>query len=518
MGAPVAITATLEYAPIGTDGTPPPPTLVNRDTVVIKVAPFIVQNNSQAVDRAIVEDLSPYGLENTELRKTMQSVFGDKLIQSSNGDLWQQDGYEIGYAQSPYGAMTIVLELPRSREYFFQPFENMRSFVRGKLLAAGVGVNTELGNLPIENNSTFGGDIESIKNPASPPGDPGYLVLSNMPEFMKQFFVAQNAQEIIDLPLEWLGVNHVDEVVQQSSDGRRLMVADPDLAWALLSWAAKLDPNVRLHPNMNGNESLPGSNSQGILASTYLQSEKLRRENLEIAQRPGNLPSVINILKRKLGLKEEVSKPIAGASNSNQGTLERVGAFTQFLGNVAREFRVRFLDAERYAVQFRSGERWSVPVIGSRLKDEVFMDAKVFLFKHYWSGSFKRGDQFTFTADPSSNLVKMPVMFASAFVLSQASSLPSGPLRLSPFSTNHVNSLVSGTTVISGKAYGPRVNFDGTGPRDIMQDYARQVFQRMGYRSIRFVDSITYHNAGGSVHCATNAIRFLPTQDWWSFA
>ncbi len=113
--------------------------------MLIKVAPFIVQNNTQAVDRAIVEDLSPYGLENTELRKTMQSVFGDRLIQSSNGDLWQQDGYEIGYAQAPYGAMTIVLELPRSREYFFQPFENMRSFVRGKLLAAGVGVNTELG-------------------------------------------------------------------------------------------------------------------------------------------------------------------------------------------------------------------------------------------------------------------------------------------------------------------------------------------------------------------------------------
>ncbi len=214
----------------------------------MKVAPFIAQSNSQAVDRAIVEDLSPYGLENAELRKTMQTVFGDRLIQSNNGDLWQQDGYEIGYAQSPYGAMNIVLELPRSREYFFQPFENMRSFVRGKCLPAGVGVNTELANLPIENNSTFGGDIECIKSPSSPPDDPGYLVLSNMPEFMKQFFVAQNAQEIIDLPLEWLGVNHVDEVVQQSSDGRRLMIADPDLAWALLSWAVKLDPHVRLHP------------------------------------------------------------------------------------------------------------------------------------------------------------------------------------------------------------------------------------------------------------------------------
>ncbi len=159
---------------------------------------------------------------------------------------------------------------------------------------------------------------------------------------MRQFFVAQNAQEIIDLTLEWLGVNHVDEVVQQSSDGRRLMIADPDLAWALLSWAVKLDPNVRLHPNMNGNESLPGSNPQGVLASTYLQSEKLRRENLEIAQRPGNLPSVTNILKRKLGLKEEVSRPTAGASNSNQGALNVQELLLSFLECRSRVSRSLF--------------------------------------------------------------------------------------------------------------------------------------------------------------------------------
>jgi hypothetical protein len=36
--------------------------------------------------------------------------------------------------------MTVVLELARAREYFFQPFENMRSFVRSRPRALTWGV------------------------------------------------------------------------------------------------------------------------------------------------------------------------------------------------------------------------------------------------------------------------------------------------------------------------------------------------------------------------------------------
>jgi Protein-arginine deiminase (PAD) len=514
-GAEVRLTATLEHAPIGTDGPPPTPTVINRDTVAIKVAPFIVQNHTQAVDRAIVENLNPYGFDNSALRDTMRSVFGEKLIESNNGDLWQQDGYEIGYVQAPYGSMTVVLELPRAREYFFQPFENMRSFVRGKLLAPGVGVSTELADLPIENNSTLGGDIDSIKKPNTPAGDPGYLLLSNMPDFMKQFFVAQNVQEIIDVPLEWLSVNHVDEVIQQASDGKRIMIADPDLAWALLIWSAKLDPNVRLHANMNGNEFLPGHTRQGVLATSYLSNEELRRENLEYVQRPANLPSVSRIIKQKLGLAEEVSIPQRGLSNMGTGALRKAGVLTQFLGDLAREFRVRFVDANRYVIQYRDTGAWSVAVAGSRLKDEVFGDAKAFLLKNYWQGEFKAGDTFTFQSNPSATLVKMPVMFSAGLAFSETS-FPIDRTRVSPFSTNHVNSLVSGSTVITGAAYGPIVNFDGTGKKDLFQDYARRVFHRMGYRVVKFTDSRIYHNSGGSIHCGTNAIRLLPVDAWWT--
>jgi hypothetical protein len=514
-GANIRLIATLELTPPSTDGPPLEPTLINRDVVEIKVAPFVVQNNTAAVDRAIVEDLNPYGFDNSEMRQTLRDIFGTSLTESNNGDLWQQDGYEIGYVQAPYGAMTVVLELPRSREYFFNAYENMRSYIRKNLLAPGVGLSTDLSELPIENNSTFGGDIESVVRPESP-NEPGYLLISNMPQFMKDYFIAQNAQEIIDLPLEWLAVNHVDEVIQQSSDGKRILIADPDVAWALLLWAVKVDPNVRLHAKMNGNEFLPGYSREGILASTYLQSDKLRRENLEISQRASNLGAVHRIIKSKLGLTDEVSAPRPSTNNVSLGELRKAGVLNQYLGDVSREFRVRFIDANRYSLQYRDGEAWSSPVSGSRLNDEVFADAKAYLFKHYWRGDFVAGDIFTFRSNPDATLIKMPVMIASGFVLTQTSTGPIGPLRLSPFSTNHINSLVSGDTVVSGKAYGPRVDLFGTGKKDVFQDYARRVFQRAGYRQIKFTDATIYHNSGGSVHCATNTIRRLPTDAWWN--
>jgi Protein-arginine deiminase (PAD) len=70
--------------------------------------------------------------------------------------------------------------------------------------------------------------------------------------------------------------------------------------------------------------------------------------------------------------------------------------------------------------------------------------------------------------------------------------------------------------VITVTAYGPIVDFDGTGKKDIFQDYARRVFKRMGYQVIKFSDSRVYHNSGGSIHCGTNAIRLLPVDAWWT--
>ncbi|HYO08411.1 MAG TPA: protein-arginine deiminase family protein [Tepidisphaeraceae bacterium] len=524
-GAVVRFKVTIEYIPVfesqpgdPADPEPPPPPSVS-DEVAVRVAPFVLSDNRQAADKVIVENMNRFpGFDNAEARAAIKKAFGSKVIESQSGDPWQQDGYEIGYVKAPYGQMPVVLELPRARNGFFGQ-ENMRSFVRSTLLKAGVGVSTELAALAIGSASTYGGDIESLPRPGAPAGAPGYLLSSGMPAPMRDFFAAQNVNPVLDLKLDdWMGVAHVDEVVQLGADGKHVLVADTELAWALSLWAVKLNLNVRMHPKMNGNEALPGYTAEGILVRDVLANGAFRKQNLEFAQSASRLRGVFDTLRRTLGLTNEVSAPTRSAANTGSVALARAGAFVQMLGNVKRTFEVRFLDADRYQLRYQdAGKAPSKWFDGRKSRDEVFTEAKAYLLKHVWSGAAKAGDTFTFSTNPAATLVKMPNFFATFGVLQEpgTSSTPVGDWRLIPYSTNHINALTVGTTVVTGKAFGPKVNFDGRGNSDLFEAYSRSAFRAAGYQQVIFTDSRQYHEITGDLHCGTNVIRSAPSGKWW---
>jgi protein-arginine deiminase len=75
---------------------------------------------------------------------------------------------------------------------------------------------------------------------------------------------------------------------------------------------------------------------------------------------------------------------------------------------------------------------------------------------------------------------------------------------------------VDGSTVVTGKAFGPKVAWRDATKRDLLQDYVNATFQRAGYSAVEVVDSTTYHNNGGSLHCATNVVREIPGGAWWA--
>jgi len=83
------------------------------------------------------------------------------------------------------------------------------------------------------------------------------------------------------------------------------------------------------------------------------------------------------------------------------------------------------------------------------------------------------------------------------------------------YTTNHVNSLVDGVTVVTGNAYGPEVNYAGAGSSDILADYVAAAFARAGYTSVIEADSRWYHNSQGNIHCGTNVRRAIPAYLWW---
>jgi hypothetical protein len=336
-----------------------------------------------------------------------------------------------------------------------------------------------------------------------------------MPTPMKNFFAAQGVNPLLDLKLDdWLGVAHVDEVAQLGADAKHVLVADTELAWALALWAVKLNPNVRMHPKMNSNDQLPGYTSEGILVRDVIANAAFRTQNLDFAQAASHLRGVRDALRKQLGLTDEVSLPARVAANTGTIALARAGAFTSMLNGVKRFFEIRFLDADRYQLRYHDeGKASSKWFDGRRSRDEVFTDAKAYLLKTFWTGTAKAGDRITFATNPAATMIKMPVFFASFGVLFDAPGAPPPPggWRLAPFSSNHINSLVvDNGTVVSPKAYGPKVNFDGSGTRDLFEAYATSAFRAAGYKTILFTDARLYHDAGGSLHCGTNVIRTPP--------
>jgi hypothetical protein len=523
-GAQVRVRVTVEYDPILTDSSPvggpidPPP--ADRppevDEVVLRIAPFVLQDNRQAVTRVFVENMNRYNLDNAEARASLRTVFGQRLVESRTGDLWQQDGYEIGYVKAPYGQMPVVLELPRARDVFFDPAATMRSFVRGTLLAPGVGVNTDLAGQPVVNASSYGGDIDSLPRPGKPAGAPGYLLASGMPQSMKDYFAAQNVNPLLDLKLDdWLGVAHVDEVLHLAPGGKQLLIADPDIAWALSLWALKLNPNVRVQPKMNGNESLPDYTNDGIKLSFFMNNRAFRKQNLEYAA--GKLKAVYDTVKKAMNLTDAVAAPARDTNNAGTGSLLKGGAFISLLGSARRTFEVKFLDADRYQLRFTdaggSASKW---YDGRKSRDEVFPEAKAFLLKNYFSGNFKAGDRFTFQTNPSATLIKAPVLFQTFGLFFEDPNVPPPqPWRLAAFTTNSLNSLSDGQTVVTGKQFGPKVNWNGLGATDLFEAYTAATFRKAGYTSVTFTDTRLYHDAGGGIHCGTNTLRAIPSAKWW---
>lgn len=106
-------------------------------------------------------------------------------------------------------------------------------------------------------------------------------------------------------------------------------------------------------------------------------------------------------------------------------------------------------------------------------------------------------------------MVEMPVLFSE----SPIHPLPNKALA---YTTDHVNSIINGTTVVAGKAYGPSVDYDGNGAKDILEEYAKAMFIKAGYSNIIFTDARWYHNDEGLAHCGTNVLRAIPGYSWWT--
>lgn len=194
--------------------------VIGRDSVRIRTAPFLVLSNCDPAEKLFFAGGStPIWLK--FMFDVTNALNGVIECEESHFDPFPQDVAEIGWAGVSAGRRT-VWSLDRQNGF-------------AELLDANVGcfANPEAPGM--------GGNIE-----ASPPTQlhpHGRIIVGdNLPEPAKAFLRAQEVQthdgSLIELPLDWLKVGHVDEVMSivplQGGAGFKIFVGDLDLAVQLL--------------------------------------------------------------------------------------------------------------------------------------------------------------------------------------------------------------------------------------------------------------------------------------------
>lgn len=494
LGAMVDVTMTVQLSE----------NVLATDRVRIRVAPFVLSDNTLPVESSYVA-LDSY---NWELRLALYGLYGEDAYEFPLGeDTWHQDGYEIGYAKAPYGELAVCLVSPRATAGEYPYEEELLKIAHNSILSSDIGVCWSLESLSWDGFSD-GGNLEC--NPyyqAEEPGEffYGQSLLANI----QDFFTAQDVNPPVatNVNTDWLLVGHVDEVISFCADSLHTVVADPEVGWALLVWANMIDPNATMHWDMNFNG--PSGITVGDILATgsglYQGGNEVSLRDFNLLTDDGryvmssvNLPQIRDTT---LHLPSPESVPLPGETNTGTAFLSKAGAFVAFFPNAyTRYYQITFSSATEYIVSWREeGQEFlEDDEPGNVNEDCVFPTALCFIFRHWWSGTANAGDVFTFHADPACMTIEMPVVFMYE---------NNGALA---YTIDHVNSLVDGGTVFTGDPYGPVVLQE-----DILSEYVSLAFIWAGYEDVMFVDSRTYHDAMGDVHCGTNARRSIPSYNWW---
>ncbi|XP_003127696.1 protein-arginine deiminase type-4 isoform X1 [Sus scrofa] len=281
-----------------------PKALIFQDSVVFRVAPWIMTPNTQPPKEVYVCRI----IESEDFLMSVAALAKKakcKLIictkEESMDDRWMQDEMEIGYIQAPHKTMPVVFDSPRNR--------GLKDFPVKCMLGPDFGYVTRM---PQTGRVT---DLDSFGNlEVSPPvtvgkkeyplgrilfGDSGYPSQESqeMHQALQDFLGAQQVQAPVKLYSDWLSVGHVDEFlsfVPVYKKGFRLLLASPRSCYKLFEEQLK-----KGHGEALLFQGLKRKKQQKI--KDILSNKKLREHNSYVE-------SCIDwnraVLKRELGLTE----------------------------------------------------------------------------------------------------------------------------------------------------------------------------------------------------------------------
>ncbi|XP_020828289.1 protein-arginine deiminase type-4 [Phascolarctos cinereus] len=285
---------------------PVPEALLFQDTVVFRVAPWIMTPNTQAPQEVYVcrtYDNKNFVESVTALARKAKCKLTICPEEENQDDIWMQDEMEVGYIQAPHKIFPVVFDSPRNR--------GLKDFPIKTVLGPDFGYVTR------EANGDFITGLDSFGNlEVSPPvtvGDKKYplgrILIGNssyprkesreMLKILQDFLFAQKVQAPVKLFSDWLSVGHVDEflsfVPAPDRKGFRLLLASPSACYKLFEEKQK--------EGHGDAKMLEGVKKKGNKTIKDILSDKTLREHNQYAE------SCIDwnreVLKQELGLTEQ---------------------------------------------------------------------------------------------------------------------------------------------------------------------------------------------------------------------
>ncbi|XP_051027270.1 protein-arginine deiminase type-4 [Acomys russatus] len=282
-----------------------PEALVFQDSVMFRVAPWIMTPNTQPPQEVYVCRIAnneDFLKSLTVLTKKARCKLTVCPEEENLDDQWMQDEMEIGYTQAPHKTLPVVFDSPRDRGLKDFPVKrvmgpNFGYVTRGPHMTEVTGLDA-FGNLEVSPPVTVEGKEYPLGRILI--GSSGYSSgeSRDMHQALQDFLGAQQVQAPVNLFSDWLFVGHVDEflsfVPAPDRQGFRLLLSSPRACFQLFQ-----ELQGQGHGEAPLFEGLKRKKQQTI--NDILSSKKLRDQNAYVE-------SCIDwnraVLKRELGLAE----------------------------------------------------------------------------------------------------------------------------------------------------------------------------------------------------------------------
>ncbi|NWH88951.1 PADI1 deiminase, partial [Aegithalos caudatus] len=286
-----------------------PGTPIFTDTVVFRVAPWIMTPNTQQPLEVFVCSIKQGSDSNEAFLEGLRALLRKANCrltvcseQESRSDRWIQDELEFGYVEAPHKTFPVVFDSPRNR--------GLKDFAFKKILGPDFGyVTREPPGKNVTSLDSFGNlDVSPpvmVRGKEYPLGR--ILIGSPLPwasgrrmcRAVRDFLSAQAVQAPLEVYSEWLSVGHVDEfltfVPALDRKGFRLLLASPNACYKLFR-----EKQQQGHGEATQFIGMKGSEQKSI--DEILADESLRSDNRH-AQRCIDWNR--DLLKQELGLSEQ---------------------------------------------------------------------------------------------------------------------------------------------------------------------------------------------------------------------